>query len=460
MSRWRYQAAIAALFAVSMVLVNPYVRGDGNGYFAWLASAVVDRDLDFHNQYRHADPLFRQAYLDESGQPLPSALTATGHLKNQWAVGPAVLWAPWFLVAHAIVTVRGGDSQDGFAPAYRRACAVGTVFYALMALWLSVLVAVRLNLSRLAAAGAAAAVWGASSLLVYTYALPFHVHALAAFTVAWFLWYWITGGRFERLTQWAWWGALAGLMSMTYHVDAVFMLVVLAPALDRWRAGERGRLAAALAIFGATALIASLPQLIGKLIVYGNPLVTGYQDRFYWFAPKLFRLSFSPDHGVLLWTPVVAVGALGFLWVARRRRELLWLAGASAVFYYVIASYQNWHGLSSFGNRFFVSLTLPLVIGVAAGLDAAWRRGVGARTVAAAALLALIAWNVGLAFQWGTKMLPNRGGVNVEQAATQQGQVPRRMLSLVRRYLKDRDALVLEIEKQDQQAWDAPKKNR
>ncbi len=460
MRRWRYPAAIAALFAVSVVLVNPYVRGDGNGYFAWLASAVVDHDLDFGNQYRHADPLFRQAYLDEAGRPIPSALTATGHLKNQWAVGPAVLWAPWFLVAHAAVRVQGGDPQDGFAPAYRRACAVGTLFYALAAMWLSVLVAVRLNLPRSAAMGAAAAVWGASSLLVYTYALPFHVHALAAFTVAWFLWYWLAGGRFERLTQWAWWGALAGLMGMTYHVDAVFVLVVLAPALDRWRAGERGRLAAALAIFGAAGVIASLPQWIGKLIVYGDPLVTGYQDRFYWLEPKLVLLSLSPDHGVLLWTPIVGVGALGFLWVARRRRQLWWLAGACAVFYDVIASYQNWHGLSSFGNRFFVSLTLPLVIGVAVVLDAMWRRGAGARVVAASALLALMAWNVGLAFQWGTKMLPNRGGVDVEQVAAQQWQVPRRMLSLVRRYLTDRDALVSEIERQDQQAWDAPKQNR
>ena len=457
--RWR-MAALAAVFAVSVVLVNPYVRGDGNGYFAWLASAVVDHDLDFRNQYRHADPLFRQTYLDESGQPLPSALTSTGHVKNQWAVGPAVLWAPWFLAAHAVVSARGGDSQDGFAPAYRRACAAGTVFYALAAMWLSVLVAVRLKLSRPAAIAAAVAVWGASPLLVYAYALPFHVHALAAFTVAWFLWYWIAGGRFERLAPWAWWGALAGLMGMTYHVDAVFMLVVLAPALDRWRAGERGRLAAALAIFAVTALIASAPQWIGKLIVYGNPFRTGYEDQFYWFAPRLLMVSFSRDHGVVLWTPVVAVGALGFLWLARRHRALKWLAAAAAVFYYVIASYQNWDGLSSFGNRFFVSLTMLVVIGVAAALDAAWRRGAGARTVAVLGLLVLVAWNIGLAFQWGTKMLPNRGSVGVTQVAEQQWLVPQRMLSLVQRYLKDRDALVLDIEKQDQQEWDAYRKKR
>jgi len=109
----------------SVLVVNPYVRGDGNGYYAWLASPIVDRDLDFRNQYRHADPLFRDYVIDADGQTQPGQATPTGHVINQWSIGPAVLWAPWFLAAHAVVSLTGADPQDGYAPIYLRAVAGG-----------------------------------------------------------------------------------------------------------------------------------------------------------------------------------------------------------------------------------------------------------------------------------------------------------------------------------------------
>src|SRR5512132_3781197 len=122
---WR-RAAVIALLA-SAAAVNTHVRGDGNGYYAWLASSVVDHDLDFRNQYRHADALFRNFHIDAAGQPQPDQLTVTGRVSDQWAVGPAVLWAPWFLTAHAVVKAGGMDPQDGYAPIYRRAVATGSV---------------------------------------------------------------------------------------------------------------------------------------------------------------------------------------------------------------------------------------------------------------------------------------------------------------------------------------------
>jgi hypothetical protein len=120
---WR-RAAVIVLLA-SVAAANTHVRGDGNGYYAWLASSVIDRDLDFRNQYRHADPLFRDHHIDANGQAQPDLRTATGHVGDQWAVGPAVLWAPWFLAAHAVVKAGGMDPQDGYAPIYRRAVATG-----------------------------------------------------------------------------------------------------------------------------------------------------------------------------------------------------------------------------------------------------------------------------------------------------------------------------------------------
>lgn len=443
---WR-RAAFLTLLA-SVLVVNIHVRGDGNGYYAWLASSVVDHDLDFRNQYRHADPLFRNFHLDPAGQPQPDQLTVTGHVSDQWAVGPAVLWAPWFLAAHAVVVVTGMDPEDGYAPIYRRATATGSVVYAFLAVMLSIWAARRFNLSARAARAAGVVIWGASSLLMYVYMLPFHVHTSAAFTAALFFWYWISRKGPLRRSEWAIWGACYGLMGMTYHVNLVFGLVALHALRASWPA-RRWRTMIDVIGFAAAAAIVALPQWIGKSIIYGSPLATGYRDQFFWSSPRLWDTLFSSNHGAILWTPVIAVGLAG-LAMLRRDSRILWMAAAITVFYVTIASYQNWHGLSSFGNRFFISLTLPLIIGVAAVIDRAVRLGKTMTLVAAATGALLIVWNAGLAFQWVSKMIPNRGPVNINLVIGQQTQIPRFVLTYGYRYFTDRDNLIAEIERRDQ----------
>src|SRR5262245_46882851 len=95
----------ALVVLASLMFVNPYVRGDGNGYYAWLVSPALDRDFDFENQYRRSDRVFTNLMFDADGRARDDMKTATGHLENQWSVGPAMLWSPWFAVAHVAVRV-------------------------------------------------------------------------------------------------------------------------------------------------------------------------------------------------------------------------------------------------------------------------------------------------------------------------------------------------------------------
>jgi hypothetical protein len=203
------------------------------------------------------------------------------------------------------------------------------------------------------------------------------------------------------------------------------------------------------AMFAAVAAIVALPQWIGKSVIYGSPFATGYRDQFFWWSPRLWDTLFSSNHGAILWTPVILVGVAG-LALLRRDARILWMSAAMVLFYVTIASYQNWHGLSSFGNRFFISLTLPLIIGVAAVFDRASRHGRRAALAAYGVSVLLIAWNAGLAFQWVSKMIPNRGPVNMNLVIVQQTQIPHYVLSYGYRYFTDRDNLIAEIERRDQ----------
>jgi hypothetical protein len=447
---------ILGLFVLSLAMVNPYVRGDGNGYYAWLVSPVIDGDLDFTNQYRHADPLFKTLMFAPDGQPQPVMISSTGHLGNQWSVGPAVLWAPWFLAAHAGVQIARALGAtlpaDGYSWPYVWASAIGTAVYGACAVWFGWLAATAAGFGK--SAGASALVlWAASPLPVYQYFLPFHVHALAAFGCAAFLAYWLRQRPLESVRQWMTWGALAGLMAMIYQLNSVLLLVAVWELWARFRRRGFGAAGVAGAVFALAGLTVMLPHWIGKFVVYGHPLRTGYGDRFFFSSPRLLEAAFSTEHGVFTWTPIALAAALGLVLAARRRAPVAAMAVAAAVFFYFVASYQNWHGQSSFGNRFFVSLFGIAVVGLAAVIAPLMERTArnpGTRAVVIAAALFLVAWNAGLAVQWGLNIIPNRGPVDFAVVARNQvTEVPRVLSLTLVRYFRDRGAVVRDVEERD-----------
>jgi hypothetical protein len=120
---------------------------------------------------------------------------------------------------------------------------------------------------------------------------------------------------------------------------------------------------------------------------------------------------------------------------------------AWAVLFYVIASYQNWHGQSSFGNRFFVSLTVIFVPGVAAAL--AWLHG-RKRALPVALVILLALWNAGFVFQWALNIVPSRGPVDFAAVARNQVTVvPARFTTMLSRYFRDRRGLTRDVEAGD-----------
>jgi hypothetical protein len=113
----------------------------------------------------------------------------------------------------------------------------------------------------------------------------------------------------------------------------------------------------------------------------------------------------------------------------------------------------NWDGLSSFGNRFFVSFTPVFIIGLAALLERVanlWRNSEESAAVLAGGIAVLIFWNFGLIFQWGTLMIPTRGAIRWSVAMQQQFVVvPTRVANALSLYFFDRRLMMQEIENED-----------
>ena len=439
----------------TLPIVNAHIRSDGNAYFAYVRSIVIDHDLHFDNEYAAAEPSFQQATVDEL------ILLPSGYRRNHTASGASLVWLPFFVTAHELIPVlraRGiAVAADGFSWPYVWACAAGGACLVFLGLWWAYRMALRVA-SPNAALLATITIWWASSLPVYLYFLPFHAHALASFAVSWFLWNWlrINDGALGR-GRWFVWGMSAGLMTAIYYVNG--MLLVIA-AIEWVRQAVKPGKFRAVAIntlwMGAGALLAALPDIIIKRILQGqffNTGYTGYTPKlFFWNDPRLWSVAFSSEHGFVLWTPAIAVALLGLLWAIWKAPTFAApLAVGCAAFIYAIAAYLNWHGHSSFGNRFLVSLTPMYVIGLAALLSTLLARAGRRGWVAAWAVgLLVIAWNVGLMFQWGTNIIPNPGPVDMRVAARNQVTVvPTTIAQFVRRYVTDRAGVVGDVEKQD-----------
>jgi hypothetical protein len=464
----RYEWIIFLVFLVTLPLANPWVRGDGVGYYAYARAPLIEHNLDFARDYQFANQGFREDRIGANGQPLELFRTRTRHLDNHFTVGPAMLWAPFLVVAHAGVLIAramgSGIAADGFSAPYRYAMAIGTCLYGFLALLLSYRLA-RKYASPLWAFLACVAIWWASSLPVYMYFNPSWSHAHSAFTVALFLWYWDATRGSRNWLQWMILGLLTGLMLNVYYANLMVVTVLVVEGSRECAAILRkkqaiGRdvlsLTANYLLFGFVVCVALLPTFLSRWIVYGGPFETGYLKLrdFLWSSPALFQVLFSANHGLLTWTPLLVISLLGVALLAWKRSEVgVPLAAACVAFYLFFTLYPDWAGISSYGNRFFVSLTAVFIVGLAVALERfakLFRRERSAATVSAVILGIFMLWNLGLIYQWGTHLIPARGAISFRQAAYNQVYVvPRQLSSQLRAYIFRRDDLMRQIEQKD-----------
>jgi hypothetical protein len=461
----RYDKILILLFVISLPFVNPWVRGDGVGYYAYARALVVNHNLRFEQDWLNANASFRAGQVDSNGRIRSEHYTRTGHLDNHFAIGSALVWMPFLVLTHAMVLAANRFGAhvpaNGFSWPYLDTMAVVTALAGFVALFISFRLARKYFPERWAFL-ATLGIWFASSLPVYMYLNPSWSHAQSAFVVALFLWYWERTLGARGLKQWLLLGLIGGLMMDMYYPNVLFLLALVVEFLF-WVRSERPRATmdmkralSGYALFAIALIVAFLPTLITRRIIYGSLFATGYTETSSWRLnhPLWGQVLFSADHGLFSWTPILLLASAGLILVWRRNKEVGAAIIVSAVaFYFLIATYPDWDGISSYGNRFFVSLTPIFILGLTALLAAyekAWRNGRAAISSAAVAIALLAVWNFGLIFQWGMHLIPDRGPISWSEMASNQFRVvPADVSELAVRYFTGRHALMQDIEKKD-----------
>ena len=451
---------LIALFLLTLPLVSPKFRGaDEIQYFSYLRSAVFDRDLDFTNEYRHfheRDPQglagFKATFLDRREE-------LTGRPINFAPLGSALLWSPFYLLAHAGVLVAralgAGVAADGFSLPYLVATTTASALYGFAALLL-----VHALLRRVGGFGEPHATWTVlalaygSPVLYYLTVAPGFAHAPSLFAVALLLWLWLTrpeGG----LGRWALIGAAGGLAALVREQELLFLA---APGLYlAWRLFARREILRSLArgvVMGAAALAVFTPQLLAYHALNGrygpSKLV---QRKLSLGSPHFLQVLFDPGHGLFLWCPLLLAASAG-LWVAWRRaaapdgqhvpgRVIVAALGLGFLLQvWINGALESWSQAGAFGSRRFVSTTPVFAWGLAALLGALHARV--PRKALAGALLLAVWWNVSLMVQFGLKLMDRQQLEWPRVAVNQVTEVPHRLARTLWLYVTDREQLLKE----------------
>jgi hypothetical protein len=446
------RATVVAAWLLTLPLVTPGIRGaDEIEYFAYLHSMAFDRDLEFGNEYRHFHERDPQGLAGFAATFLDRREPVTGRHINFAPLGTALLWSPFYLLAHVgVLLARAAGSAvaaDGFSAPYIAAACYASWLYGGLGLLVIHDALRRFGGFEDRAAGwaTAALLWG-SPLLYYMTIAPGFSHACSVFAVSALVWASLAARQRSTLGAWAVVGIAAGIAALVREQDALFLAVPLGLLVaDAAMTRSWGPAIVRAAVTVAIAVAVFVPQLLAYRAINGafgpSRLVT---RKMVYTSPHFLEVLVDPGHGLFVWAPLLLVAALALAGIALRRRDVI--AGvlllALLVQVWINGSVDSWTQAGAFGSRRFVGATVVFAWGLAAAVAALRVRPGPA--VCAALLVVAAWWNVSLMVQFGLRIMDRQRLEWPRVAVNQVREVPPRAARAAWLFLTDRERLVRE----------------
>ncbi|MCX6794213.1 MAG: glycosyltransferase family 39 protein [Candidatus Gottesmanbacteria bacterium] len=242
---------------------------------------------------------------------------------SKYSVGPALFWAPAYLLTHNQITVA--------------ATSVLATIFSLILLWNLLLK----YFSKTVSIMTVAAIAGASNLLFYGSLDVVNSHALTFFAATIFL-----SLLNSAKKQWFAIGAVLGIAGLMRTQDLLYAILLL-PSLTKKN----------IVLIIAGFLLVFSPQFLAWQRISGKFWINPYllHEGFNFTKPHILGALFGVQNGLFLWTPVTILGTIGLI----TKKRFLMLA-VFLLELYTVASWSTWWQGASYSGRMFVS-TLPIL---------------------------------------------------------------------------------------------------
>lgn len=346
---------------------HPYqntLTWDNLGYYLYLPANMIYHDPGLERTEEWLIPLNEKYTLTETWYQY----NKVGDFNViRYPIGQALLYAPWFFMAHATALIFGLEA-DGFSEVYQNFIAIGCFLWLVLALFLF-----RKVLRKLFNDATTSLV-----LVVMMAGTNLHIYSgTSSPHETLFLWYalmlYITVNRTNYFERRFWIKAvvITGLAALSRPTDAIIILIPLLWGITNFTMlTDTARVAVThhwkTVIYGAAILAAmAFPQfLYWKLFAgqwlfysYGNP-----GEGLDLLSPHTIDFLFSFRKGFFIYTPLMLIALGGFYFLFKHKKEAFFAVSA---FYliniYLVSSWTCWWYAESFGQRAMVQ-SLPVTL--------------------------------------------------------------------------------------------------
>ncbi|MCK5840044.1 MAG: hypothetical protein KAG99_09345, partial [Bacteroidales bacterium] len=330
------------------------IQSDGKGYYAYLPAVLIYHDLnfDFFGQTEIADSYDKNRFFDYRAYH-------KGKTLNKYTAGTAFCILPFFLLAH-VLTVFSGLQIDGYSQLYAVFVSIAAIAYLMLGLFYLKKLFALYDIKGLLASFLLISIVFGTNLFYYTIGEPSMSHVYSFAFVSIFLFYlkhyFRKPNPFDLIAS-----TLAiGFIILIRPANIILLGAIpfLAGSFQSFLAGIRAKrhmktevILAAISMI----LIISIQLIIYKIQAGAFFIDTYPGENFNFLKPHFIQILFSYKKGLFLYTPLLLVSLLGFIYLFRRSKfEAVALFLFLLFITFVLSSWWNWWYGGSFSSRVYV----------------------------------------------------------------------------------------------------------
>lgn len=356
---------VEVFFLICYIFLSPgpsFYSFDGFYYFAQLISIFEDFDLNIYNNLKKF--------------PLPIQKRP-----NEWSIGPAVFWTPFYLIGHFFYYIHNeiGYFLFGWRPQYVdvfwfNICVVnfGTIFYTYLGLKLLGKSIKNYYNGKVSPLLIQATIFLCTPLLFYVFSRPLMAHAISFFMICVLVYIWVKWHDAMNSKQLLLTALILGLASIVRWQNVLFGVIFIPQIISTIKAMSNNNsyltilkkcsMNLPLILIGFS--IGFSPQLIAWQLQFGSPTPGAHDpSKFNIFEPQL-RVVWFGQHGLFIWHPITLLFIIGFIFYLfykdLRIRDGLVLIGAFLLQSYLWAIWYAPEAGCAFGMRGLIG-TFPLL---------------------------------------------------------------------------------------------------
>ncbi len=348
---------------------------DVSGYYLYLPALFIYKDIHHLNFYQGIEEKYNIPEIVSVTAPV-----SDGRYTMKYPAGAAVLYSPFFFIAHGIAQA-GGYPADGYSFPYQVLLGIGSLLYAFFGIWILRKILLK-YFNELITGITLLLIVAATNYLNYAAIDQAMAHNLLFTVYALIVWCTIQFYEKPNSRYALFLGLLCGIATIIRPTELICILIPLGWGVSGIKSAiARSRFFVKQFKLTITFIIAAV--VIGSIqIIYwqvstGHFLYYSYQqDGFSWLHPHLKDGLFSFRKGWFIYTPFMLCIIPGFYFLHKFHQKLfLPILIFTLLNIYIAFSWDIWWYGGSLGQRSMVQSYLLLSFPIASLVQAVIRSG-------------------------------------------------------------------------------------